>query len=377
MKKIKNLHKDRGKWYFRTAINSKDRYIPLQLDETASYSQKLTRRNDIADLIPALKSGEINQDELMVQLRWYQHKSNSKPLTIEYYLKRFMDSKSPKHRPSTFKRNRNSIVAIGRIINLNKHIDELNLELIEKFEKIRRFQVSVSTLNIDLRFLKSFTNWLYDHEYINRKLKIKQHKAPKQPAKYISESDFIRLINEESIPAWIRDASKVYWFTGCRKMELIKGSVNGLHLLVPSANSKNHTEFRIPLEKWMIPIIEVVHQKRDEHIAKGYKLENFTMISDKIIDGYKAIGIYDKGRTKLHSLRHSFGCRMYLITGDIMQVQKMMNHETDVATKNYVTIDKEELLNDFPTTAKNSKFIDNMERVDRDQNDILEYLNVA
>jgi integrase len=377
MKKIKNLCTKRDGLYFRYKVNGKDSYISLQLTTTARYIKKLTRRNDVADLVPFVKSGEMTQDELLQQLRWYEHKGDSLPNTIQYYLDKYMEHKSVKDRPSTVRRNICSIRAIGKLMNLNKHIEDFGLDFIEAFEKKRRFKVSTSALNIDLRFLSSFSSWLVDHEYIPKKVKIKQHKAPKQPAKYISEDNFKRLINEKSIPSWIRNAAKIYWSTGCRKMELITGTIRGLNLVVASAKSKNHSEFNIPLEDWMIPIIKAVHQKRDEHLANGYKLENFTAISDKIIDGYKILGIYEKGRTKLHSLRHSFGCRMYLITADTQQVQLMMNHETDAATKGYITFNKDDLLRDFPTTAKNSRFLDNMERVKKDQSDILEYLDVA
>lgn len=376
-KKIKNVYPLRNKWAYRITVNGKSVYFPMQLDETATYIQKKTRAEDIADYIPAYKTGEITKDELLQQLRWYEHKGNSKPATIQYYLDKYMEHKSVKDRPSTVTRNNCSIRAIGKLMNLNKHIEDFGLDFIEAFEKKRRFKVSTGALNIDLRFLSSFSSWLLDHEYISKKVKIKQHREPKQPAKYISEDNFKRLINEESIPSWIRDAAKIYWSTGCRKMELITGTIRGLNLVVASAKSKNHSEFNIPLEDWMIPIIKVVHQKRDEHLANGYQLENFTAISDKIINGYKALGIYEKNRTKLHSLRHSFGCRMYLITADTQQVQLMMNHETDAATKGYITFNKDDLLRDFPTTAKNSRFLDNMERVKKDQSDILDYLDVA
>ena len=66
-----------------------------------------------------------------------------------------------------------------------------------------------------------------------------------------------------------------------------------------------------------------------------------------------------------------------MITADISQVQLMMNHATDKSTKGYVHLKKDDLLNDFPTTAKNSRFLDNMERVNQDQSDILMYLDVA
>jgi len=390
MKKVKNIEWRGNNWWFRYKLNGNCKYINTQLDATATYIQRLTRRNDITDLIPAVKSGEISMDELKAELRWYKRKGDTITMTIQYYIDEYMEYKTAKDRTTTVKRNHDSIIAIQKSlmgtkivdgievpIPLNQHISDFNLELIEKFIKRRRFKASVSTVNIDLRFLSSFANWMLDHQYISHKLKISALKSPKLPPKHISEDNFIRLINEESIPSWVRDAAKIYWFTGCRKMELINGKLRGMNLVVAAGNSKGNDEFNIPLEKWMLPIVKVVHQKKDEHLANGYKLYTFDAISTEIIKGFKAIGIYDKYRTKLHSLRHSFGCRMYMITTDITQVQIMMNHASDKSTKGYVHLKKDDLLNDFPTTAKNSRFLDNMERVNQDQSDILEYLDVA
>ena len=247
------------------------------------------------------------------------------------------------------------------------------------FQKKRRFQASVSTLNIDLRCINTFTNWLLDHDYIDKKIKVKQHKAPKLPEKYICEQNFKKLINEESIPSWVRDACKVYWRYGFRKNELIEGQLApNKMLLIPAELSKTNTEYSIQLEPWAVKIIREVHRRRDEDRAKGHRYENFSeRLSKLVINGYMKIGFYEVNRTNLHSLRHSFGCRMYLVSGDIAQVQVAMRHEDDKSTKGYVNLNKDELLRDFPTSAKNSRFLDNMERIEQDNKDSLSYLDVA
>ena len=90
---------------------------------------------------------------------------------------------------------------------------------------------------------------------------------------------------------------------------------------------------------------------------------------------YKQLGIYIKGRTNVHSLRHSFGYRMYLITGNMKLVQDMMNHDNHSTTHHYVD-NIDDLLQDFPTDAKHSVFKDNINRVKQANADVLKELDI-
>ena len=118
----------------------------------------------------------------------------------------------------------------------------------------------------------------------------------------------------------------------------------------------------------------LIHRRRDEY-TKTMKLKSLGYnVSKQVIAGYKEIGIYEINRTKLHSLRHSYGCRMYLITADIKEVGKMMNHKDRTSTEQYVGY-TQDLLEDFPSDAEHSAFKNNMDRVKQANKDILKYLN--
>jgi hypothetical protein len=65
---------------------------------------------------------------------------------------------------------------------------------------------------------------------------------------------------------------------------------------------------------------------------------------------------------------------MYLITADIKEVGKMMNHKDRTSTEQYVGY-TQDLLEDFPSDAEHSAFKNNMDRVRRANEDILKYLN--
>jgi hypothetical protein len=153
---------------------------------------------------------------------------------------------------------------------------------------------------------------------------------------------------------------------------------NGLEILASMKSfrsiSKSGREFSYIVPQSFIPLIKNIHQARDEFVEQ-YRLKSFgDYISKQVIKAYKRIGIYEKNRTKLHSLRHSFGCRMYLITADIKEVGKMMNHKDRTSTEQYVGY-TQDLLEDFPLDAQHSAFKNNMERVKRANEEILKYLN--
>ena len=65
---------------------------------------------------------------------------------------------------------------------------------------------------------------------------------------------------------------------------------------------------------------------------------------------------------------------MYLITADIKEVGKMMNHKDRTSTEQYVGY-TQDLLEDFPSDAEHSAFKNNMDRVKQANKDILKYLN--
>ena len=117
-------------------------------------------------------------------------------------------------------------------------------------------------------------------------------------------------------------------------------------------------------------------------MANGYKFENLMgYITHRFQDAYIELGIYKKGRTNVHSLRHSFGTRMYMLTGDVKTVMELMHHEEESTTMGYlpsakmgITID--DYLEAFPTDAKHSVFKDNINRVKQGNADVLKELDI-
>jgi integrase len=372
----KGLKLKANRYYCRIHNNDDvDVLIPLQTSkELVAYS----RCEQVNVYRKFIVNGELSVEELTdisEITEWFIHsKSKISPLTIGALSKRWLKVKAVELAPTTIKHNTKNIKTVINIMG-DKNVKDLNIDDIDKFKIARKGQVCEHSINRELIIFKAFCNWLYDGCYIARPLKIKLIKVIAEPRpKYITENQFKTLLITGDMPSMVIDACKVYWFTGCRKTELVEGKLRGNRLIIDSSISKSGREFSYYVPQSFIPLIKNIHQARDEFV-KHYKLKSFAdYISKQVIKAYKRIGIYEKNRTKLHSLRHSFGCRMYLITADIKEVGKMMNHKDRTSTEQYVGY-TQDLLEDFPSDASHSAFRNNMERVQRANEDILKYLN--
>jgi integrase len=377
MKKPMGL-KTRGSKYYCRIQNwntGKDILVPLQTESKLVAFQRCTQVNVYRKFIA---NGEMTIQELTNNCteiaEWFNHsKSKVVPITISELSNQWLKIKSVELAKKTIIENRRNIQSVIDVIG-DKNVKELTIEDIDRFKIVSKGKKADVSINRELVIFKAFTRWLYDRKYIDRALKIKLIKIHSEPRpKYITERDFTRLMVESSMPQWIKDACKVYWFTGCRKMELIEGKLVGNRLVIDSEISKSGREFSCTIPTRFIPIVKDIHKRRDEY-TKTMKLKSFGYyVSKQVIAGYKEIGIYEINRTKLHSLRHSYGCRMYLITADIKEVGKMMNHKDRTSTEQYVGY-TQDLLEDFPSDAEHSAFKNNMDRVKQANKDILKYL---
>ena len=376
MKKPKGLSKRRNTYYCRIKSGKDiDVLIPLQTDNDLDAYKRCIQVNVYRDFII---TGELTIEELTNNCseiaEWFNHsKSKVVPLTISELSDKWLRIKSVELAKKTIIENTRNIQSVIDVIG-DKNVKDITIDDIDRFKVISKGKKADVSINRELIIFKAFTRWLYERKYIDRMIKIKPIKINKDTRpKYINEADFTRLMIESSMPQWIKDACKIYWFTGCRKMELIEGKLRGNRLVIDSEISKSGREFACTIPKRFIPIVKEIHKRRDEYI-KSYTIKSFgDYVSKQVIAGYKEIGIYEINRTKLHSLRHSFGCRMYLITADIKEVGKMMNHKDRTSTEQYVGY-TQDLLEDFPSDAEHSAFKNNMDRVRQANKDILKYL---
>ena len=105
----------------------------------------------------------------------------------------------------------------------------------------------------------------------------------------------------------------------------------------------------IKLEDYQIEIIKELHKKRDRFIAKGGKLYNFKNYFTKT---FKKACVNLGIDGNLHSLRHTFAVKNYLITGSLKEVSELLNHTQQSTTEGYSKYDKNDLEYDFPKASE-------------------------
>ena len=369
---MKYVRNRRGKYYYTYKLKGKFMEIPLQTDNEI---YALSRRDTINLYRKYLINGELTKQDVVLKpeiAQWFENGKAEDPTTIKELSKKWLRQKESEGLAKSSIRDNTTRLRKFRDIVGNKRVKDITVSDYLDHQQKRAKELRPHSLKTEQTVIKAFLKWLYDMEYIPKKIKIKviQPKADPRP-KRINEIDFHKLINEPSIPLWVRNACKVYWDSGMRRMELIQGKIKGSRVIIDSEISKSGKEHSVDLSPELIQMVRDVHQKRDEFTSspspsiKG-KMQTIESFADKlsklVIKGYKTIGIYEQNRTKLHSLRHSFGCRMYMLTADPKLVQTLMNHKDRKSTEQYIGY-VEDVLEDFPSIAHLSAHHGNLERV--------------
>ena len=108
-----------------------------------------------------------------------------------------------------------------------------------------------------------------------------------------------------------------------------------MHLLVPTEFAKGLEERQIPLNPDLLRIYEQL-------IAAGHRPDYYSKEFKKVL---VKLGL--KGH-RFHDLRHTFGVRTWLQTGDIMLVSNLMGHRNIQTTMIYTRFLPTRLAEDFP-----------------------------
>ena len=219
------------------------------------------------------------------------------------------------------------------VAGVRSPIDSINSDTIDRFKHTFLEPHSTTTLNMNLRSLKTFLTWSVEKGFLPEVPTIKQIRQGRSLPKYISDPEF-DLIQEEATP-FLAD---VFWFyreTGCRLREPFRAVLKGMHLIVAPEDAKAGEERQIPLNPDLVRIY-------DQLIASYHRPEYYTKAFKKIL---RQLGLNGH---RFHDLRHTFGVRCWLQTGDIMLVSNLMGHRNLETTMIYTRFLPSRLSEDFP-----------------------------
>ena len=275
-------------------------------------------------------------------------KVKAKRFTITDAVKLYQESRTHLVRQSTLKRNKASL---DRLIDvLGKRYPVLNLinSDIEKFKKFYTGNHKPGGININLRAIRTFLNWLLDEKYITDKIKVKLLKVGKPLPHYFNESELNAIMELNEVDDFYKDAFEFYLTTGCRKSEPFSGRIDGNWLIVDTNQSKTKNVRQISLNQRQLYLLKQMRLNHNQHLANGK--QSYTHIDRYNKEFTKALKMINEDDTRsLHDLRHTYAVMLYLKTRDIYEVKGKLGHASVTMTELYTQFDIRRLEEDFPS----------------------------
>lgn len=245
-----------------------------------------------------------------------------------------------------------------RVCSTKLPVEKIKTNHIEIFKDMFKNR-SNEYLNINLRAVKTFFNWLVDKDIIPEPPRIKLVKIPKKPPMYFSESEWNKLMTLDYTKLKSEYSNILYpelihyqkaWFfyinTGCRLSEPFKGQIKGNWLIVDQDSSKTKIMREIRLNKELKRIVIEMQARLNNHLKNNKSEIDFIKRYSRIFKSCcLLVGIKNK---HFHHIRHTFAVRRYLEIRDIYQVAKELGHASVTTTEIYAKFNMSKLEEDFP-----------------------------
>ena len=287
------------------------------------------------------------------QLSWLNEKEICGSLGI--IIDEWLQVREVEVRPNHLKRNMISMDRLVDCLGKDKLVADIDFNDIEVFKVSWAEFHSNTGININLRAIKTFLNWCYDKGYLERVPKFKMMRQEKTPPKYITEEQWNLLMATECNDKRVdmdrfKRAWALYRSTGMRRLEPFRGYIDGDFFKILAQDSKTNIEREIEVNQEQKDIILEMQSSLARSVRKAqtggsplsaYRRERVEInhigtYNKRFIKSCKDIGIYIKGKTTLHSLRHTYATMRYYETRDIMLVKEELGHTDLHTTQKYV-----------------------------------------
>ena len=325
--------------------------VPLR---TNKKDVAVVRQHAVEKAEPHIKASIIKKEQFQGYFEWLNDAGTSelKLLNLQESIEQFIDNHSTNISDSSIKR---LIISLNRLTDVckgNTPIKNINVQHIEDFKKEYKDKHAVAGINLNLRNIKTFLRWCYDRTIIKSVPKIKMLREPKRLPKYISENNMANILSLDSVDSFMKRAFILYLSTGCRRSEVIEGTLDGLILIVPAPLSKSRVERQISLNTQLAQIVKEIHIARDTFLLKGGALVTF---KNKFTKAFRdacdeiSIDVAEPKYETLHCLRHTYAVTQWIISNDIYEVKNKLGHTSVKTTERYAQFNLDRLAQDFPS----------------------------
>jgi len=333
------MRKRNGKWYARISIPNNGRRIDKQISlKTKSRTIARTRLLIVEKYEEDIKSGMELTFPWLNGNKNVSLKSNQLGEAIKDYLK---------HRQllnlsqATIDQNRLALTHLKNTLGGKFDIERLDKTSVDRFIRKYNNKHAITTLNMNIRAIKTFFKWLFETERIKSIISIKQlYQDPSVP-KYLTEREFQSILDLTDLSDHYKSVFNLYRDLGCRLSEPFRGQLDGNWLIISGTASKTRSYREIELsDEQAHTVIEM--KSRLGHNPPRYKIANYSKVFKKAC---RKVGLTNR----FHHLRHTYAIMEYLRTRDIYFVSKKMGHASVVTTEIYTKFNLKKLALDFPS----------------------------
>jgi len=217
------------------------------------------------------------------------------------------------------------------------------------------------TVNVRLRPIRTFVNWLLKNGYINTNFSsfMKLVKVPEDRIQPLSKTEVKKLINTigNYTYARFRDLTITICILDCgiRIGELLQLtyfdiSFTDSYIIIRAEVSKTRTERLLPVSRHTLNLLE---QLKDIAIEQNQTNLFLSSTGDKAIAESDVFTNFRKYKEEAsitkkctpYVLRHTFATEMVKKNVDIFTLQRIMGHRNITTTRQYVYLDDSDLLN--------------------------------
>ena len=244
------LRPRRGLWYARIRwyIGSvqKECEIPTRTKSKVEANQRLQEvKRKAEEIIELYLSGKKWEAPWMTK----DGKSNIVHFTLVNGVEQWLSQRSSEGiRQSTIKRNRYSLESLMSHIGTSMPLSKVSTSMIDSY---RNYCIQKGNkpngININLRAIKTFFNWCYKRELIEKNLFVDMVSKPKELPIYIPDSLFNKLMELDWLDDQYKTAFSFYRDTGCRRSEPFLGELHGDWLLIGGEETKQRMDKELSL----------------------------------------------------------------------------------------------------------------------------------
>lgn len=304
-----SLRKMRGKWYVRIRYNGKEKSIP-------TYH---TNRRD-AEIV--LRKYQQNEQEVKLGLSEHLLEQN---ITIDNCIKYFLMHYQKEYSItiSTMDSYKLGIGDFQQCFSYIRRMSELQPQHYPELVDYLKRRYNDTTVNIRLRGIRVFLNYLVEKEYI-RKLpfKVKQIRVDKHPPKFITpeELDSIYSVVDNDLMLF---TFKVFEVTGMRVGELANSHRDGDFIIITKTKGKKDRIVPLPYSHILLYDTAMETAYSDSHIS--HEFSRYARLA----------GV--QGKT-IHCLRHTFAYRMLMETNNLQLTRDLLGHSSVKVTEIYTQV---------------------------------------